>query len=124
MKRAIIIIFLALLCSCDSGVEWRDEPYEVIWTDTGGNRTLNYEISKNASIGRVKAEVIAVGSNVKYVVAKQKSIDNGSISYFYIDREKDDKHLNGDEIAQGPFSEARFLQIKVELGLPEFNRKF
>jgi hypothetical protein len=105
-------------------VEWRDKPYEVIWIDTGDNRTLNHEISENESIGRVEAEVIAVGSNEKYVVAKQRPIDGGSISYYYIEREKDDKFLNGNEITQGPFSEARFLQLKSELGLPEFTKEF
>lgn len=124
MKRALLIIFSALLCSCDSGVEWRDRPYEVIWIDTGGNRTLNHEISENASIGRIEAEVIAVGSNDKYVVAKQKPIGGGSVAYFYIDREKDDKYLNADEITEGPFSEVRFIQLKTELGLPEFSKEF
>ena len=110
--------------SCDSGVKWRDRPYEVIWVDTGNNRTLNYEISENASIGRVETVVIAVGSNDKYVVAKQKPIGGGSISYFYIERAKDDKYLNPNEITQGPFSETRFLRLKTELGLPEFSREF
>lgn len=124
MKRALIIFITSFLCSCDSGVEWKDGPYEVMWIDTGDNRTLNHEISENASIGRVEAEVIAVGSNEKYVVAKQKPIGGGSISYFYIERAKDDKYLNWDEITQGPFSEARFLQLKTELGLPEFSEEF
>lgn len=123
MKRVLLIIFTAFLCSCDSGVEWKDSPYEVIWIDTGDNRALNHEISENASIGRVEAEVIAVGSNDKYVVAKQKPI-GGSISYFYIERAKDDKYLNWNEITQGPFSEFRFLQLKTELGLPEFSKEF
>lgn len=124
MKRAPLTIFSALLCSCYSGVEWQDKPYKVIWLDTGDNRTLNHEISENASIGRVEAKVIAVGSNDKYVVVKQKPIDGGPISYLYVDRKKDDKYLNGDEITQGPFSEARFLRLKVERGLPEFSKNF
>ena len=124
MKRALLITFLALLCSCDSGVEWRDKPYEVMWIDTGDNRTLNYEITESASIGRVEAEVIAVGSNDKYVVAKQKPVGGGAISYFYIDREKDGKYLNGNEITQGPFSEVEFIQLRARLGLPEFSKEF
>lgn len=105
-------------------MEWRDSPYRVIWIDTGDNRTLNHEISVNTSIGRVEAEVIAVGSNEKYVVAKQKPIGGGSISYFYIERSKDEKYLNGAEITQGPFSEERFIQLKKELGLPDFSKEF
>lgn len=124
MKRALIIICFVLLCSCDSGVEWRDKPYQVIWIDTGDNRTLSHEITENASIGRVDAEVVAVGSDDKYVVAKQKPIGGGAISYFYIDREKDGRYLNADEITEGPFSEAQFIQLKAQLGLPEFSKEF
>ena len=124
MNRIFLLLLSVFLYSCDSGVKWRDSPYEVIWIDTGNNRTLNYEISEIASIGRVEAEVIAVGSNDKYVVAKQKPIGGGPISYFYIERAKDDEYLNANEITQGPFSETRFLQLKTELNLPEFSREF
>jgi len=124
MNRTLLVIITLFLISCDSGVEWRDRPYEVIWIDTADNRTLNHEISENASIGRVEAEVIAVGSNEKYVVAKQKPIGGGSISYFYIDRAKDDKYLNWDEVTQGPFTEVRFLELKAELDLPDFSEEF
>ena len=124
MKRILLIILTVFQCSCDSGVQWKDHPYEVIWIDTSNNRTLNYEISENASIGRVEAEVIAVGSNEQYVVAKQKPIGGGTISYFYIERAKDHKYLSWDEITHGPFSESVFLRLKADLGLPDFSREF
>ena len=112
------------MVSCDSGVEWRDSPYEVIWVDTGNNRTLNYELGEDASIGRVEAEVVAVGSNKKYVVAKQRPIGSKTVWYYYIDREKDNKYHNWDEITQGPFELTRFIELRVELGLPEFTKEF
>ena len=124
MKRASLIIITIFLFSCDSGVEWRDRPYQVVRIDTSDNRTLNHEISESASIGRVATEVIAVGSNEKWVVAKQKSNNGGVISYFYIERAKDNKFLNSDEITNGPFSEVEFIQLKSELGLPEFSKEF
>lgn len=124
MNRIFFLLLASLLAGCDSGVQWRDEPYEVIWIDTGDNRTLAYDLGKGASIGRVDAEVIAVGSNEKYVVAKRKPIGGGGSSYYYINRGKDDKYLNGDEITKGPFSKTRFLQLKSELGLPEFSKEF
>jgi hypothetical protein len=125
MKRILLVLFLvSSLYACDSGVEWKDSPYEVMWIDTRNNRTLNHTIDENASIGRVDAEVIAVGSNAKYVVAKQRSIGRDSVSYFYIDKTKDDMYLNGNEITQGPFSEDKFFQLKIELGLPEFSKAF
>lgn len=61
MKQTLLIFFLVFfLYACDSGVEWKDSPYEVMWIDTRNNRTLNHVIDENASIGRVEAEVIAV----------------------------------------------------------------
>ena len=124
MNRIFFLILSLLLTGCDSGVQWQDKPYKVIWIDTGDNRTLAYDLGEGASIGRVDAEIIAVGSNEKYVVAKQKPIGGAAMSYYYINREKDDKYLNGDEITQGPFSSASFLQLKSELGLPEFSKEF
>ncbi len=124
MNPALIVFLLLFLFSCDSGQEWRDEPYQVIWVDTGNNRTLNYEIDDNLSIQRVEAEVIAVGSDQKYVVAKQRLIGNEDIWYFYIERDKDQMYLNSDEITQGPFSESRYQQLKQELSLPGFSKEF
>lgn len=124
VRQVLLVLLSSLLFSCDWGVEWRDKPYEVVWINIGENRMLNYEIAEGSSIGRVEAEIIAVGSNEKYVVAKQRSIDDGSISYYYIDRGKDNKYLDADEIAQGPFSETRFRQLRSDLGLPEFSKVF
>ncbi|TVZ41820.1 hypothetical protein P886_1170 [Alteromonadaceae bacterium 2753L.S.0a.02] len=124
MKKVFFSIIIVFLVSCDYGVEWKDRPYEVIWIDTSDNRTLNREVDENTSIGRVEAEVIAVGSNQKYVVVKQKPVGGDSISFFYIEREKDGKYLNADEITQGPFTETRYLVLKSELGLPEFSKEF
>jgi hypothetical protein len=125
MNRIFPILFSLILCSCDSGVLWSDDPYEVHWVDTGNNVTLARRINGGPdTIGRVDAEVIAVGSNDKFVVAKQREIGSGSISYFYLEKSKDSTYLNLDEITQGPFSEARFTQLKTELGLPEFSKEF
>lgn len=79
VRQVLLILLSSLLLSCDWGVEWRDKPYEVVWINIGENRMLNYEIAEGSSIGRVEAEIIAVGSNEKYVVAKQRSIDDESI---------------------------------------------
>jgi hypothetical protein len=124
MKRAIVLAILLVLSSCDYGEKWRDSPYEVIWIDTENNRSLYYDLGDNASIGRVEAEVIAVGSNEKYIVAKQKSVSSDLIAYYFIERKKDSKYYNGSEITQGPFTESNFLKIKSELGLPEFTKEF
>ncbi len=124
MNRMLILFLAALLAACDYGVEWRDKPYEIIWIDVSDNRTLNYDLGEGSSIGRVEPEVIAVGSNEKYIVAKQRVKGSNNISYFYIERNKDDRYLNGNEITQGPFAESRFNEIKLELNLPDFSKEF
>lgn len=124
-KIGIFIICLALLCGCDHGVEWEDHPYEVHWIDTGSNRTLARVIGDTgASIGRVDAVVVAVGSNDNYVVAKQIPVGESSASYYYIDKNKDGEYLNQSEITQGPFTENKFAQLQKELGLPKFSKEF
>ncbi|GAA5441876.1 hypothetical protein Misp06_00037 [Microbulbifer sp. NBRC 101763] len=125
MNRALIVFFLVTLCSCDSGVLWSDHPYEIHWIDTENNVTLARRINGGPdTIGRADSEVIAVGSNDKFVVAKQGVIGSEDISYFYIEKSKDSTYLNLDEITQGPFSEVQFLKIKAELGIPDFSKEF
>ncbi len=119
------ILFLALLVSaCDHGVKWEDDPYQVIWIDSKNNRTLIYDLGDGSAIERVGAEIIAVGSNDKYIVAKQQETVKKKVSYFYIERSKDNKYKNWDEITQGPFSSEKFIQLKKELGLPDFIKAF
>lgn len=124
MNKVIFLLLIILISACDSGVEWEDKPYQVIWIDTGSNRTLNFQLSDNAFIGRVEAEVIAVGSNEQYVVAKQKELGGTDISYYDIERAKDDKYYNWDDITQGPYSEEAFQNLQEQLGLPEFTQEF
>lgn len=124
VNTTLILFLAAFIPGCDYGVQWRDKPYEVIWVDTFGNRALSYDLGGGMSIGRVEAEVIAVGSNDEYVVAKQRDRVTGNISYFYIERSKDDRYYNGNEIIQGPFSESRFSELKLELNLPGFSKEF
>ncbi len=119
-----IILLSVVLSACDYGVEWREGEYEVHWINSSHNRTLARKIDSSSSIGRVGAEVIAVGSNDKFVVAKQKDIDSNSVSYFVINKAKDGKFLNQAEITEGPFSEKRFLELQKDLGLPGFSKEF
>jgi hypothetical protein len=124
MKKTLLLLISALFLACDAGVLWKDHPYQVNWIDAENNRTLTYEIDEGTSIGRVDAEVIAVGSNEKWIVAKQKPTNGDAISYFYIERAKDNKSLNSNEITKGPFDEVEFLKLKEELELPEFGKEF
>jgi hypothetical protein len=124
MKINVILLCSLVIVGCDSGVLWRDPPYQVQWIDTSDNRTLSYDLGNGGSIGRVDAEVIAVGSNELYIVAKQRLTYQNTIKYYYIERSKDHKHQNGYEITQGPFNEKEFSELSAKLNLPSFTREF
>jgi hypothetical protein len=122
--KGSILLLLLVLSACDSGVKWEDKPYQVIWIDTDNNRTLVYAFDNGGSIGRVQAEIIAVGSNEKYIIAKQQDLNDKTISFFYLERSKDSMYRNSNQVTQGPFTEQEFEKLKSELNLPEFLKEF
>lgn len=121
MKITYLIFIALLLIGCDSGVLWKDKSYQVLWIDITTNRTLNYDLGDGASITRIQSEIIAVGSNDFYIVAKQKEPDTDAVAYYYIEKSSDDKFSNG---ASGPYSEVQFMKLKKKFDLPEFTKTF
>jgi hypothetical protein len=131
VKRLTILALASLITAC--GALWTDDPYKVIGTD--GVIRLVYSINdKGGSIGRVSGQVVAVGSNETYVVAKRKQdkswaeFDKEPITdqlmFYYIEKSKDNMYFNGEEITKGPFTLDEFIKLQSELGLPEFSKKF
>ncbi|HWV16072.1 MAG TPA: hypothetical protein VN030_11645 [Cellvibrio sp.] len=124
MAESLVMVLLFCLAACDSRVLWEDDLYEVHWIDIKSNITLNRKVVDGVTIGRVDAKIISVGSNNFYVVAKKVDPKTGEISYFYVDKEKDNNYLNQEEITQGPFSESKYMELKSELNLPELSKVF
>jgi hypothetical protein len=122
--KGSILLLVLVLSACDYGVQWEDKPYQVIWIDADYNRTLVYAFEDGESVGRVQAEVIAVGSNEKYIIAKQRDLNDKTISIFYLERSKDSMYMNSNQVTQGPFTEQEFEKLKSELNLPEFLKEF
>jgi hypothetical protein len=123
LKKALLFCLFFALVACDSGTQWRDEKYVVIWIDTPA-LSLNLDVGEGASIERVAADVVAVGSNQWYVVAKQRNIKTQEFWYFYIEKSKDDSSKNADEITQGPYSEQEFIALSKQFGLPTLTKQF
>lgn len=119
---ALLILSWALTgCLFDSGVLWEDEQYHVAWIDTGDSTTLYYTI-ENGGVGKIKPEIIAVGSNEFYVVARRKSSpDNG---YYYIKKSKIHPYPGGGDSTHGPYTAAQFAKLKKDLNLPDFEKTF
>jgi hypothetical protein len=119
------LLFISILCTgCDYGVLWQDQPYVVHWIDTSANKTLAYSLGDGSSIGRVEAEVIAVGSNEFYVIAKRKDIKSKEIQYFYVEKKKDNKYHNLNKITKGPYKHKEFIELSKTLKFPKFTKEF
>ena len=123
MKRVFLLFLLPFFVACDSGTEWRDGNYQVSWIDASP-LSLNFDVGNGGSVERVKGEVIAVGSNKDYVIAKQRDPKTKEISFFYIERIKDGIYKNAEEITQGPYTETEFSGLRQKLGLPNFTKEF
>ena len=107
-------------CLFDSSVLWEDEQYHVAWIDTGENRSLYYTLDGGNGIGKIEPEIIAVGSDEFYVVARRKSSpDHG---YYYI--KKSNQYLGGGDSTHGPYTAVQFEALRAELDLPAFEAYF
>lgn len=121
-KSALIIPMLTafgLSCSLfDSGVEWREGPYALIWIDLPNEVSLSYNEGGGGWAPLVEKQVYAVGSNSKYIVAKQHpNGDKAKTNFYVLDRSKDEQHC-----VQGPMIEAEFAKASKDLGLPPFTK--
>lgn len=114
----------SLLAACDSGIMWTDGQYVAHWVDSVENISINRKVGEGTAVGRVDKKVVALGSDDKYLVAKRLELGTGAVSYYYIEKKKDNDYLNQDEITQGPFSEKDYFDLKNRLGLPEFDKYF
>lgn len=126
MKTHIQIAIVALMLSVstlscslfDSGTEWKDGPYALLWIDIPADVTLSYSNNQRAWSPLVEKQVFAVGSDSRYIVAKQHPDGDRSKTNFYVvDRSRGEFHS-----VRGPMSEVEFTKITVQLGLPPFTK--
>jgi hypothetical protein len=123
LKKVLLLFLFFALVACDSGTKWSDGNYSVIWIDTP-ELSLHLDVGEGGSIERVAADVVAVGSDKFYVVAKQRNLNTKDFSYFYIEKSKDGIYKNANEITQGPYSEKEFITLSNKIGLPKFTKQF
>jgi len=101
--------------SCESG------PYALTWIDLPNEVTLSYDLGKGAWSVRVEPRVFAVGSNERYVVAKQHpGGDKNITNYFIIDVRMDSPKADSKNAVIGPLTEREFGEKSAELDLPPF----
>lgn len=117
------VFFMFGAAACDSGTLWQDAPYDLAWIDTHDNNIIYYRLDNGDGIGRVDANVVAVGRDEHFLVAKRQDEDN-QIWFYYIEISKDRNYFNASDITQGPFDEQAFMALTETLGLPPFEHTF
>ena len=119
-KFKTLIFTLFFLTSCDSHQYWQDSPYVVVAIDSTENIFLAYSDGNGGGIERIAPKIVSVGSNKKYVVAKQ--CRGGGCNYYYIIRSMDSKFADSNFAVKGPFSEEKFILLSNTLNLPKLKR--
>jgi hypothetical protein len=124
--KTLAFMVVCSLSGCglfDSGVEWRDGPYELLWIDLPYQLSLDYDLGRDgSSIGLVHWTVFSVGSNDRYIVVKQHPNGNKAVtSYFIVDKSE---ALQTDPVRAvlGPLTQAEFSAQARSIKLPKFTK--
>ena len=124
--KALAWLVVCALSGCglfDSGVEWRDGPYELLWIDVSEQRSLNYDVGRNGgSIGLVDWTVFAVGSNDRFIVVKQHPQGNKAVTNYFIVDKRAVLPTDPQRTVLGPFTQADFNLQARSLRLPAFTK--
>ena len=107
----------------DSGVEWRDGPYELLWIDVSEQTSLNYDLDRDGgSLGLVDWTVFAVGSNDRYIVVKQHPQGNKAMTNYFIVDKSEVVPTDPIRAVLGPLTQAEFSTQTRSLHLPKFSK--
>jgi hypothetical protein len=124
--KTLAFMVVCSLSGCglfDSGVEWRDGPYELLWIDLPSQLSLNYDLGRDGgSIGLVEWTVFSVGSNDRYIVVKQHPNGNKAVTrYIIVDKSE---ALQTDPVrgVLGPLTQAEFGAKARSIKLPQFTK--
>ena len=88
-------------------------PYFVHADPSATYETLYYDLGEGNAIGRVE-DVKRVGHTDKFIIAETQD------RYYFIDREKDNRSLNGDQIIGNIKTQEYFIHWLDSLKIKEF----
>ena len=124
--KALAFMVVCSLSGCglfDSGVEWRDGPYELLWIDLPSQLSLNYDLGKDGgSIGLVEWTVFSVGSNDHYIVVKQHPNGNKAVTRYFIVDKSEALQTDPVRAVLGPLTEVEFGAKSRSIKLPQFTK--
>jgi hypothetical protein len=99
-------------------VHWTDGNFKVYATDEDFKATrLGYDYHPGL-LGLVEAEVVAAGSHAQFVFVERIDRASGRVEFYVVEKEQSKNSHSGK--VEGPFSEARFREIRTARQLPEF----
>jgi hypothetical protein len=118
----VLTLCAVLLVACrlfDSGIEWRNGRFALLWIDVPDEVRLSYDEGNGGWSEIIPAQVFAVGSDDRFIVAQQHpGGDRAVTNYFVLDtRQYDSSHRAG---LIGPLNTAQFERKASELKLPPF----
>jgi hypothetical protein len=125
MRSSIIAILVtSALGGCNSAPQWSSGDYEVYWISSADELKLGVDVGGGMQ-ALVMPRVIAVGEDVRWIVAKRHP-DNDPIKteYFYLPKKSRNERKKGTDVALGPFTEKEFEMKAKELKLPPFSQHF
>jgi hypothetical protein len=126
ITKTLACVVVCALSGCglfDSGVEWRDGPYELLWIDVSYQTSLNFDLGRNgSSIGLVDWTVFAVGSNDRYIVVKQHPQGNKAVTSYFIVDKSEVRPMDPTRAVLGPLTQAEFSVKARSLNLPQFTK--
>jgi hypothetical protein len=123
MKKALSLALIIIIFLIFSGGYWEDDQYEIYYMDGEVVLGIKYPGTPDHH-RRVEHKVIDAISNDKYVIAKQEASGNNSFKYYYIDKIKDNEHLNPDEITMGPYSKQELIELDKLFEFPSIPDEF
>jgi hypothetical protein len=116
MKLIALTLIILLSSGCQDIIERKDtiiDPYFVADNLGTLQKTLYYDLGDGNSIGRLN-EVKRVGYTKTHIIAEK---ENG---FYFIDREKDHKYLNGSDIVGKVQSREYFLNWLDSMEIQDF----
>jgi hypothetical protein len=107
----------------DFGVELQDGKYALTWVDSYNSMALSYSTGSGSWGTVVEPQVFAVGSDKRYIVARQHPQGNRSVTmYFIVDKAQQPNWRDLANTVVGPLSEPAFAAKQLELKLPAFSK--
>jgi len=124
-RRGATLLLCLALGSCglfDSGTPWRDGRYALLWIDLPDDVGLDYDVGSGGWTTLVDVRVFAVGSDARYIVAKQHPKGDRSITNYFIIDKRLDPNRPASGAVMGPLTAREFEVKQRDLQLPPFTK--